>query len=213
MRLAVVLACFVVSGLAEKPRPCMSPPLLTGEFSVYSQDERIGFLGKYLYDALGQRVRLFEMGKFENRTFTADVLLHFREAALYEIDDTKRTCKKSPLKADFHPLRIPKNASLLGQAVVGSSSAPGQGLLVNTWAGDLPDQSGQYMSVITEFGCIPVTTNYKTKEYGWVGTNYFNNVIGITNPDLLEPPAFCADAVMDVEAERRDYLSLLEKKN
>nr|AEA51075.1 ependymin-1 precursor [Oryzias melastigma] len=69
------------------------------------------------------------------------------------------------------------------------------------------------MSVITEFGCIPVTTNYKTKEFGWVGTNYFNNVIGITNPDLLEPPTFCADAVMDVEAEPRDYLGLLVKKN
>ncbi|KAF6730822.1 Ependymin-2 [Oryzias melastigma] len=79
MKLEVVLACLVVSCLAEKPRPCTSPPLLTGELSMYSQDERIGILGKYLYDALGQRVRLFEMGIYENRSFTADVLLHFRE--------------------------------------------------------------------------------------------------------------------------------------
>lgn len=117
---------------------------------------------------------------------------------MYEIHQHNRTCKKMPLKVQFYPLAIPKDATLLGQAVVGSSSGPGQGLLVNSWMGDLPDKSGEkasygnnligssfiqpalaahlsssvlpgkYSSVVTEFGCIPVITNYQTKEYGWV---------------------------------------------
>lgn len=61
---------------------------------------------------------------------------------MYEINEKDRTCKKKPLKADFQPMEIPDSASLLGQAVVGSSSEPGQGLLVNTWVGDLPDKGG-----------------------------------------------------------------------
>lgn len=61
---------------------------------------------------------------------------------MYEISSDNRTCTKKPLKVEFQPMEIPKNASLLGQSVLGSSSGPGQGLLVNTWVGDLPDKSG-----------------------------------------------------------------------
>lgn len=56
---------------------------------------------------------------------------------MYKINYRNRTCTKKPLNADFHPLAIPKKASLLGQVVLGSSSGPGQGLLVNTWVGEL----------------------------------------------------------------------------
>uniref|UniRef100_A0A8C8DHS4 Uncharacterized protein n=1 Tax=Oryzias sinensis TaxID=183150 RepID=A0A8C8DHS4_9TELE len=118
-----------------------SPPLLTGGFIVTTQNEKVGIFGKYLYDAVGQRVRLFDIGSFKNKTFTADVLLHYSDAAMYEIDDAKQTCKKSPLKADFQPLKIPQDAFWLSQTVVGSSSLPGQGLLVNNWYGKLPDKS------------------------------------------------------------------------
>lgn len=61
---------------------------------------------------------------------------------MYEIHQHNRTCKKMPLKADFQPMAIPKDATLVGQFVLGSSSGPGEGLLVNSWAGDLPDKSG-----------------------------------------------------------------------
>uniref|UniRef100_A0A3P9HZR9 Ependymin n=1 Tax=Oryzias latipes TaxID=8090 RepID=A0A3P9HZR9_ORYLA len=69
------------------------------------------------------------------------------------------------------------------------------------------------LTTVTELGCFPVKSIYQTKEFGSVITNYFNNVIGITNPNLLEPPEFCADAVMDAEADPRDYLSVYVKEN
>lgn len=61
---------------------------------------------------------------------------------MYEIHEHNRTCKKKPLKADFQPMAIPKDATLVGQLVLGSSSGPGEGLLVNSWTGDLPDKTG-----------------------------------------------------------------------
>lgn len=61
---------------------------------------------------------------------------------MYEINRKNKTCKKSQLKTEFQPLAIPKDASLLGQVILGSSSGPGQGILVNTWIGDLPNTGG-----------------------------------------------------------------------
>uniref|UniRef100_A0A3P9I0A7 Ependymin n=1 Tax=Oryzias latipes TaxID=8090 RepID=A0A3P9I0A7_ORYLA len=72
---------------------------------------------------------------------------------------------------------------------------------------------GDFVSSVTELGCFPARTSYQTKEFGWVLADFYDNVIGITNPNLLEPPEFCADAVMDVEAEPRNYLSFYAKEN
>ncbi|XP_030578399.1 ependymin-like [Archocentrus centrarchus] len=140
---------------------------------------------------MGQRVRLTETGNYQNKSFTYDALLLFREGAVYEINEKARTCKKSPLTAAFHPMEIPKNASLLGQAVVGSSSIPGEGLLVNTWIGDLPGNTAKYITTFTKSECIPVSTAYQTKDFGWMLTNFFNNVIGISDPNQLNPPDYC----------------------
>lgn len=69
--------------------------------------------------------------------------LDLHQGVIYEINRKEKSCKKSPLKTDFQPLAVPKDADLLGQAVLGSSSGPGQGVLVNTWTGDLPNNEGE----------------------------------------------------------------------
>lgn len=49
-------------------------------FSLQStQNEKLWAYAKYLYDAMGHRIRLFEMGKYNNQSFTIDVLLLYRE--------------------------------------------------------------------------------------------------------------------------------------
>ncbi|KAF7658451.1 hypothetical protein LDENG_00012650 [Lucifuga dentata] len=216
MRILVILACFLASGcLAQKPRPCRSPPLLTGAVSVSTQNEKLLVYAKYLYDGLGERIRLFEFGTYENKSFTADVLLLFREEVMYEIDDKSKTCVKKPLKADFQPMEIPQNASLLGQVILGSSSGPGQGLLVNTWMGDLPNDAGKYIVTVTEFGCIPVSEIVHTEQFGWMLTSYFNNVIGISDPDKLNPPDFCLEEDVNFDNKEKpvDFFSLFLDKN
>ncbi|CAB1428473.1 unnamed protein product [Pleuronectes platessa] len=209
MKILAVFACVLAGCLAQKPHPCSSPRLLSGALMVSTQNEKLEAYIRYEYDAMGQRIRLKELGAYENKSFTYDALLLFRQAVMYEINHKNHTCKKRPLKADFHPMGIPKTAGLLGQAVVGSSSGPGQGLLVNTWMGDLPDKQGKYLSTVTEFGCIPVSTAYQNAKFGWVVTSFFNNVVGISDPGQLNPPDFCPDAEMEDGAEEPvDFLSL-----
>ncbi|XP_037333550.1 ependymin-like 1 [Pungitius pungitius] len=193
MRALVLLVCLSVGCLAQRPHPCESPPLLTGSLSVATASEKLMAYAKYSYDALGKRIRITEFGAYENKTFHLDVLLLFRQGVMYKINQKNQTCLKKPLNAHFHPLEIPRNASLLGQVVLGSSSGPGQGVLVNTWGGELQMKKGpaKYMSTVTEFGCIPVSTLFHTDKSGWMVTNFFNNVIGLVEPQRLIPPRFC----------------------
>ncbi|XP_059211112.1 ependymin-like [Centropristis striata] len=206
-----VLSCLLAGCLALKPHPCESPGFMSGALTVSTQNEKLWSYAKYLYDAMGQRIRFMEIGNYENKTFTHDVLMLYKEAVMYEINDHDRTCKKSPLKADFPTMGIPKDATLLDQYVVGTSSGPGKGLLVNTWTGELPEKAGKYISTVTEFGCIPVSILYKTDQYGWIVLSYFNNVIGIPDPSHLNPPDFCQDAEMNSEEEPADFLSVFHK--
>jgi len=62
---------------------------------------------------------------------------------MYKINNKDRTCLKKHLSVDFHTLAIPKDASLVGQAVLGSSSVPGEGVLVNMWTGKLQMRKGK----------------------------------------------------------------------
>ncbi|XP_054457421.1 ependymin-like [Anoplopoma fimbria] len=199
MRALILFVCLSVGCLAQRPQPCTSPPLLTGSLSVSTQSEKLMAYAEYSYDALGKRIRLTEFGSYRNKTFHLDVLLLFSKGVMYEINNKNRTCCKKPLSADFHPMEIPRNASLLGQVVIGSSSGPGQGLLVNTWGGELQmkKEPAKYMSTVTEFGCIPVTTLFHTNRSGWMMTNFFNNVIGLVEPQRLVPPEFCKDVQLE----------------
>ncbi|KAM4537069.1 ependymin-like [Odontesthes bonariensis] len=203
MRALVLLVCLSVGCLAQRPQPCSSPPLLTGSLSVSTQNEKLMAYAKFSYDALGKRLRLKEFGSYNNKSFHLDALLLYRQGVRYMINYKNRTCCKKQLGAGFHPLAIPQNASLLGQVVLGSSSGPGQGLLVNTWAGELQMKKGtaKYMSTVTEFGCIPVSNLFHTDKSGWVVTSFFNNVIGLADPQELIPPSFCMGAHLEEEDE------------
>ncbi|KAK5848616.1 hypothetical protein PBY51_006214 [Eleginops maclovinus] len=208
----LILAGLLAGCLAQKPTPCKSPPFLTGSLTISTQNENLFAYAKYEYDSIGQRIRLRELGTYENKTFSYDVLLLYREASMYEIHRHNRSCTKRPLKGDFHPMVIPKDASLLGQVILGSSSGPGQGLLVNTWTGDLPNKAGKFLRTVTEFGCVPVSSLFRTKNFGWMALSYFNNVIGIVDPAQLDPPSYCQDAEVKAgDEEPVDFTSLFQK--
>lgn len=50
-------------------------------FLQSTQNEKLWSYAQYMYDALGQRIRLKEQGTYENKTFTFDALLLFREVS------------------------------------------------------------------------------------------------------------------------------------
>ncbi|XP_032400135.1 ependymin-2-like isoform X2 [Etheostoma spectabile] len=137
MRALILFVCLAVGCLAQEPRPCRSPALLTGQLSVSSPSKKLMAFAKYSYDALGERIRIREIGHYGKKTFHHDVLLLYRQRVMYKINYRNHTCCKKRLCVDFHPLAIPRNSTLLAQVVLGSSSGPGEGVLVNTWLGEL----------------------------------------------------------------------------
>lgn len=69
-----------------------------------------------------------------------------------------------PLDASFIPMQVPPDAKLMGQAILGSSSSWGMGVLVNTWYGPLSNNgekehcaSGAGLKVLKESCCMSVT--------------------------------------------------------
>ncbi|KAK2913205.1 hypothetical protein QQF64_031142 [Cirrhinus molitorella] len=202
---ALLLLFLTGSCSAQKPHRCRTPPLLSGSLSVSAREGQDWAFAKYRYDAFGQRIRLWEIGQFQSRSFHADMLFLFQEGVVYTINYKNQTCQKNPLHTAFHPSEIPHNASLLSQVILGGSSAPGEGLLVNTWTGDVPETGGKYLATVTEFGCLPVSTLYYTAESGWIVTTYFNAVKGVEDPEQFFPPHFCTD--VETEDETLNFFS------
>lgn len=69
--------------------------------------------------------------------------LPFFQRVMYDISYHNHSCKRIPLRVHFHPMEVPREAKLLSEVVLGSSSAPGQGLLVNIWVGNVSETGGK----------------------------------------------------------------------
>ncbi|KAK5848614.1 hypothetical protein PBY51_006212 [Eleginops maclovinus] len=208
----LILAGLLAVCLAQKPTPCKSPPFLTGALTISTQNKNLFAYAKYKYDSIGQRFWLREVGKLMKKNFSYEVLLLFKEATMYEINRQNRTCTKRPLKGDSNPMVIPKDASLLGQVTLSKSSGPGKGVRINTWTGDLPNKAGKYLSQITEVSCIPVSSLFRTKNFGWMALSFNNNAIKIVKPAQLDPPSYCQDVEVKAgDEEPVDFTSLFQK--
>ncbi|CAL9694515.1 unnamed protein product [Knipowitschia caucasica] len=193
-----------------KHSPCKSPPLLTGGLTLATQNEKLWFYAGYEYDAFGERIRIREDGTFNKTSFTRDFLLLYKEAVLYEIDSVKYTCIKRPLKGHFQLLGIPDDANFVGQYVIGASSGPGQGVLVNTWGQhENRKKNDPYMMTVTEFGCFPVSTLTHTKDFGWMVTSFINTVEGILYPDGLNPPPYCPGLDAEPQGPPVDIITVI----
>ncbi|XP_030635320.1 ependymin-like, partial [Chanos chanos] len=202
-----LLLCLAAGCFAQTPQPCTAPPLLMGGFTTSSQNGEVMSTGKYTYDALGQKIRLFQFGQYKNHPFNQDLLLMFNQGVMYKINWLNFTCTSVPMKTDFPPLQIPQTASFLNQVVMGTSSILGQGLLVSNWVGEEPAGQAKYMSTVTEIGCIPVSMMYHTPKTGWIATSFFNNIVGIDDPGKLLPPPFCRFAKRE-ETEPVNFFTL-----
>lgn len=199
MNFMSVLSCLsllLAAAAAQAPKPCVVPPLMSGGVSVMAGNGALMSTGTISYDAFGQRMRVRNFGVMGNQTFSMDQLLLFNKEVYYEIDWTKFSCKKFPLDSSFIPMQVPSDAQLMGQVFFGSSSSWGMGVLVNTWYGNYT-QNGQYSSVFTEIGCIPLTFTSFTPESGWTTISTFNWVLGNTNPMDYTPPFFCAKSKLE----------------
>ncbi|XP_063042895.1 ependymin-1-like [Engraulis encrasicolus] len=102
----------------------------------------------------------------------------------YEINRLNKSCVKRQGPTDFQPLEVPKGAAFMSQVVLGTSSSPGQGVLVNNWREDIPHQS-EALEFISHL------------------QHYYDNVVGV-DPDVFVPPPFCKDAKLEVNKDGKE---------
>nr|WAJ59519.1 epdl2 protein [Mormyrops zanclirostris] len=196
MQALSLLAAFLclVAVATKSPHPCKSPPLMVGRLTVVNPEGKFMAYERFSYDALGQQIRVRGLTVDHNQTSFLDILLLYREGVSYEISYQNQTCKKTPLKSPFTPIEIPHDAKLQGEVVLGSSSAPGMGVLVNAWVGAIPEQKAKYQLVFTQFGCLPISAINLIEDVGLILTSFYDLVIGIEDPDEFIPPDFCNKA-------------------
>ncbi|KAF5908907.1 ependymin-like, partial [Clarias magur] len=171
MQAALVLAVVssgLLSALAQKPHHCKSPPYLQGKLAVNFPEGKTAVYEQFYYDAVEERIRVVAAGKEGEHDVFLDRLLLFREKVFYDIIYHNKSCIKTPLDAAFVPISIPFDAHHRAQVVLGSLSAPAQGLLVNNWVGSDEKLKANYSLTFTEFGCIPVVTIYNVEGLGHV---------------------------------------------
>ncbi|XP_047433997.1 ependymin-like [Mugil cephalus] len=212
MSVISVLSCLsllLAAAVAQTPEPCVVPPLLSGHLTVMASNGLVSSTGTISYDSFGQKMHIRSTGTAGNETYVVDQLFLFNKNVYYEMDWKTVSCKKMPLNSDFIPMQVPSDAKLMGQAVMGSSSSWGMGVLTNTWYGAM-SSNGFYMSVFTEVGCIPLTFTSYTPEAGWTTVSTFNWVIGITNPMGFIPPVFCDEASLEDKETPDTFFTALE---
>ncbi|KAK1792758.1 hypothetical protein P4O66_012679 [Electrophorus voltai] len=201
-----LLGFLTINSCAGRPHPCKSPPLLQGSLSMIGQSEDFQAIAKFNYDALEQRIHFGEFGYYQNKTFHVDALLLYKEGVMYKINRHNKTCTRKELKSSFHPLKVPHNATLLGQVVLGSMSHHGESLLVNSWAGEIPEHKAKYLLTFTKLGCIPVSCLYNSPKTGGITISFFNNIVGIVDPNVFIPPPYCTTATL--EEGSNDFFSI-----
>ncbi|MBN3281749.1 EPD protein, partial [Polyodon spathula] len=175
----------------QKPRPCESPALLEGKLFTAAPSKHVEVFGDFSYDGYLHRFHIAEEIFIGNQKLFVNYIMLFKESRLYKISFHNKTCERLPLSVHFRPLEVPQNATFGGQLIIGGSSKPGEGLLVNLWKGTDSQTQGSYTLTFTEFGCLPIQQSYFSKETGPLFTSYFDMTTGIRDPNVFIPPPFC----------------------
>ncbi|KAG7485574.1 ependymin-like [Solea senegalensis] len=203
------LSLLLALAATQAPKHCVSPPLMSGGFSVMAGEGHWMSTGTISYDAFGQRMRVKNYAIANNQSTGMDQLMLFNQKIYYEINWRKFSCKKKPLDISFIPMHVPEDAELLGQVFMGSSSSWGMGVLINNWHGKLPN-NGTYSTVFSEIGCIPMTYTAFTPASGWTTISTFNWVLGQVDPMEYIPPFLCAKAQLEETETPHTFFTALE---
>ena len=128
----LILSLFGV-GVGQVPRPCVSPPQLEAKIISYNEKQRIMVTSRLTYDSVHQRVRIIEdiqVGRAES--FYESIRL-FQDNLEFTIDLKSGDCVRSTLNQPWRDIGVPPGAQSYGEAYVGSSVSPDDGLLVTIW--------------------------------------------------------------------------------
>ncbi|XP_019903680.1 ependymin [Esox lucius] len=207
--LLTVSLCLAAGSLAKEPHPCKSPPLLEGSLALAILKEKTFGVERFAYNAFDERVHVRVLLDIDNKTIYSDTLILYKEGIAFEIFRHNQTCKKVPFKDHWKPVEIPKDAKFQSQVIIGSFSAPGDGLLVNNWSGEVAESPVKYLITFTEFGCLPVHGWYDMPDQTLLSMSFYDIVIGVEDPDIFIPPSFCDKVELNSDRETTSLFDAL----
>ncbi|XP_017562290.1 ependymin-2-like [Pygocentrus nattereri] len=213
MELLVLLSicyCLALKACAQ-PTPCteVSPPWITGGISTSTKDGAKTSSGIFTYDGWGQQVHFRNFEAEHNTTHFTDLLMNFKQKVVYEINHTSQTCKMKTLETSFHPMQVPPNSLFFGQAIMGTTSVPASGVLVNNWVGEISEIQANYVLVFSAYMCLPITALIHRPDQGWIAISFFYQVLTVVDPSKFIPPAFCQNVASE-ETDSTDFIRAIQ---
>jgi hypothetical protein len=131
--LAIILVCLVAFVAAQQPVPCTTPPQWEANIFDYNEQRQFRVRGRLTYDAAYRRERLIEEVDVASEDNSYDVIALFDAQVEYVYDFKARNCTRRRLERPWRNFGIPADDRSLGEGYIGSSAAPGLGLLVTLW--------------------------------------------------------------------------------
>lgn len=114
---------------------------------------------------------------------------------MYVYNFKTKNCSVEKIDRPWRNFGVPKNATNMGEAYIGSSAVHKAHLLVTSWKDEMTDKKGnkyEYTGVWTLEACLPITiTFYSDTAKVHSIMNFFDIVPGISNPDDFIPRKEC----------------------
>jgi len=202
--LVAALALFAVVVVAQHPRHCESPWEM--EAHGFQFDPKLNFFrrGRIFYDARNERSALIEEVMNDTSRDYFHTIQLFREHKAYDLNLKTRVCTTRDIHHHFHPLHIPREAHFIGEAIVGTNAFDGAGVLTTHWHHHNDTEKTEWFGVYTDrdIGCLPVSDHFSDPQIGTVRTDFFDIVLGISDPNVFVPPHECDQAVAPAKPTR-----------
>jgi len=192
----VALAMCVAVVYAQHPRHCVAPLEFEAHAMQMAPKEEFFRRGHFAYDARNERTSLFE----DEHNGTDHEVYHtielFRERKAFRFNLKTKVCTVQEIKHRFHRIEVPRNASFVGEAIIGTNAFENSGLLTNHWAHHNSEEKWEWFGVYTprEAGCVPIQDDFHDHNVGRVQTNFFDVVLGISDPNVFIPESSCPRA-------------------
>uniref|UniRef100_A0A8D8KHQ8 Ependymin n=2 Tax=Culex pipiens TaxID=7175 RepID=A0A8D8KHQ8_CULPI len=208
--LCVVFSCLCAIGWASHHshrQPCHSPQLTSGTMKVVSTGGHDLASGEFSYDSKTNKFRFVEDTTHANKTSYMDVLIHFEEGVLYEIDSKNESCKKETLQFRKHLMEIPVDATHESESYMGSPSLTEQGLRVRVWNGKFPELHAHYSLSTTSCGCLTVSGSYYGEKKD-LFFSFFGVETEVDDLQVFSPPAYCEGVSFEEAPDDHSFFDL-----
>ncbi|XP_068730007.1 mammalian ependymin-related protein 1-like [Montipora capricornis] len=189
----LVSLLLVVLVNVEGLKPCETPMVWNARSMMVDLSKDVTVFSKFSYDAEDERLSMEEMVELhaqKKKEFYKFIFI-YKEQVLYQLrmENMTEKCIKTDLTEPFKKIRVPENATSVGDLTIGSNAEPGLGVNVAVFAGETPEGDPYYLTV-TEEGCVPVSEGIRSKKYGYIHTSFFDVELGV-DPNVFVPPESC----------------------